>query len=146
VSGNVRKRWITGTSIVALLLACAIAEPCIRDYKRFNKADRLATGHVIEVDPGDPGEPISYADGGSGGPGQPPSSRYQFEVNGITYDGRAQDQLVVGETVPVRYNSSQPRFNYAEGDVPYWKKNDFSIFLIGLIGAAIMLVGVIRDR
>jgi len=146
VNGKVRKRWIIGTSIVAFLLACAMAEPCIRDYRRFNEADRLATGHVVDVDPGDPGEPVSYADGGSGGPGQPPSSHYQFEVNGTTYDGRAQDELAVSETVPVRYNSSQPRFNHAEGDVPFWKKNDFSILLIGLIAAAICLVGVLRER
>jgi hypothetical protein len=77
-----RKRWIIGLSIVALLQAYVIADERIwyyKEYKRFNSADRLATGHVIDVDPGKAGSPagsIDLYDRDEGDPGEPPSSHY----------------------------------------------------------------------
>jgi hypothetical protein len=106
-----RKRWIIGLSIVALLLAYVTAEDCIKHYKRFNKADRLATGHVVESDPGTPGHA-----GPDGDPGDPAWSHYQFKVGETIYDGWTDYELAEGETIQVRYNSLDPRFSHAEDD------------------------------
>src|SRR5205814_10117357 len=46
----------------------------------------------------------------------PPSSHYQFQVNGITYDGWIEDELSEGEEILIRYNSSDPKFNHAQDD------------------------------
>jgi hypothetical protein len=108
-----RKRWIIGLSIVSLLLAYATAADCIKHYKLFNKADLLATGNVVDVDPGEPAHGTPYLDGGDSG--EPPSSHYEFKVNGITYEGWIEDELTVGKPILVRYNSSDPSFNHAEG-------------------------------
>jgi hypothetical protein len=136
-----RKRWIIGLSTVALLLAYVIGDGCIKDYKRFNKANRSATGQVVEVDPGEPGHP-----GPDGDAGQPPSSHYQFNVNGITYDGWLKDELGEGEKVLVRYNSSNPEFNHADGDQPFWRDHSHAVWFIAFAIVAWSLVKVVRDR
>jgi hypothetical protein len=114
---------------------------CIKDYKRFNKANRSATGQVVEVDPGELGHP-----GPDGDAGQPPSSHYQFNVNGITYDGWLKDELGEGEKVLVRYNSSNPEFNHADGDQPFWRDHSHAVWFIAFAIVAWSLVKVVRDR
>lgn len=138
-----RKRWIIGLSIVALLLAYMIAGECIRDYKRFNKADRLATGHVVEVDPGEPGDPNPY-DGDSG---RPPASQYEFKVNRRTYDGWTEDELAPGDQILVRYNSSDPSFNHAQDvNERFWRRHgSFGLILI-FVSVLVSLVKTIRDK
>jgi peroxiredoxin len=50
-----RKYWIIGLSLIALCLVYNGVHESI-DYKRFNKADRSATAHVVESDPGEAGQ------------------------------------------------------------------------------------------
>jgi hypothetical protein len=99
-----RKLWIIGLSIAAVLLGKSLADGWIEHYNRFDEANRLATGHIVEVDPGEP----ASGSGEGADPGSPPSSHYQFQVNGITYDGWIEDELSEGEEILIRYNSSDP--------------------------------------
>jgi hypothetical protein len=137
-----RRRWIIGLSIVALLLAYSMAKQYTDYYKRFNKADRVAKGHVIEVDPG---EPPSGAQTDDGDPGTPPSSHYQFQVDGKSYDGWIEDELSKGEPILIRYNSSDPSFNHAQDDhTTFVHKERHSLFLLFIVLAA--LGWCIRNR
>src|SRR5262249_53368613 len=103
--------------------------------KQFHRADRLATGHVVEFDPG---EPPSGA-GEDADPGTPPSSHYQFEVNGITYDGWMEDELQEGEQIVICYNASDPKFNHAQDDHTTFRdynKDEFLLLMLVLAAFA----------
>jgi hypothetical protein len=129
-----RKRWIIGLSLVALFLTGETAKNYIKYDKSFHKADRLATGHIIEVDPG---EPPSGA-GEDADPGREPSSHYQFQVNGITYDGWTRDELSEGEEILIRYNSSDPKFNHAkDDDTTFFDEERSTFFLLFIVLAAL---------
>jgi hypothetical protein len=132
-----RKRWIIGLLLLALFLAYNGADDCIRYYKRFNKSDSLATAHVVEFDPGE--------SSGGDDPGRAAASRYEFTVNGKTYDGWTEDELSEGEPIEVRYNSSDPSLNYAKADHADWPgrifKNGFFLFI-----TLAVLVGFIRAK
>jgi len=82
-----RKLWIIGLSIGALLLGKSLADGWIEHQKRFDAADRLATGRIVEVDPGEP----ASGSGEDADPGREPSSHYQFQANGFIYDGWIED-------------------------------------------------------
>jgi hypothetical protein len=132
-----RKRWIIGLSLVAFFFACETAQNYIKYDKRFHKANGLATGHIVEVDPG---EPASGA-GEDADPGSPPSSHYQFQVSGITYDGWIEDELSEGEEILIRYNSSDPKFNHAQDDSTTFYHHNRSVFsLLMLVLAALAVV------
>jgi hypothetical protein len=135
-----RKRWMIGLSIVAVLLAYAAASDSVKHYKRFNKADRLATGHVVESDPGTPGHA-----GPDGDAGDPASSHYQFKVGEKVYDGWTDYELAEGDTIRVRYNPSDPRFSHADDDDTGFAKVLF-VWGIGLITVLSMLVSFIRNK
>jgi hypothetical protein len=135
-----RKRWIIGLSVVALLLAYVIADDCIEHYKRFNKANRLATGHVVESDPGTPGH-----SGPDGDPGDPAWSHYQFNVGEKVYGGSTDYELAVGETIRIRYNSSDPRFSHAEDDDTGFAKVVF-VLGIALFTVLYLLVAFVRNK
>jgi hypothetical protein len=129
-----RKRWIIGLSLVALFLTGETAKNYIKYDKSFHKADRLATSHIIEVDPG---EPPSGA-GEDADPGREPSSHYQFQVNGITYDGWTRDELSEGEEILIRYNSSDPKFNHAKDDDTTFFDKERSMFFLLFIVLAVL--------
>jgi hypothetical protein len=132
-----RKRWIIGLSLVALFLTCEIARDYPQYDKRFHKADRLATGRVVEVDPG---EPPSGA-GEDADPGSPPSSHYQFQLNGITYDGWIEDELAKGEEIVICYNASDPKFNHAKDEsTSFFHEERYTFFLLMLVLAALAYV------
>ena len=135
-----RKRWIIGLSVVALLLAYVIAGDCIKHYKRFNKADRSATGHVVDSDPGTPGHA-----GLDGDPGDPAWSHYQFKVGEKVYDGWTDYELAEGDTIRVRDNPSDPRFSHAEDDDTGFAKV-VSVRGIALITVLAMLVSFVRNK
>lgn len=136
-----RKRWIIGLLILALFLAYNGVDECIRYYKRFNKADRVATGYVVESDPGTPGH-----SGPDGDPGDPAWSHYQFKVDGKTYDGGTDYELAQGETILVRYNSSDPSFNHAQDDDRSMFQTWFGRSGFLLVIVLVFLVSVIRNR
>jgi hypothetical protein len=121
------RRWIIGLSIAAVILSYSFANDCITYYKGFIKANRLATGYVVEVDPGEPESGAGYEKY----PGTPPSSHYRFTVNGKTYDGWIKDELVPGAAISVRYNSTDPKFNHALEDHSHWW--DYSSFFLLIV-------------
>jgi hypothetical protein len=132
-----RKRWIIGLSLAALFLVYTTAQDYIKFDKQFHKADRLATAHVVEVDPG---EPASGA-GEDADPGRLPSSRYQFQVNGVTYDGWLGDELRSGDEIVIRYNSSDPTLSHAQDDHPTFRNyNRSELFCLMVVVAALALV------
>jgi hypothetical protein len=103
------KRIVIGLSIATLVLFYFAIDAGFHDYKRFNKANSVATGRVVEL----------QEDNDEGGPSR--SAHYQFNVNGIYYDGWVgnwDQSLAKGDLVQVRYNASDPEFNHAEGDGP----------------------------
>jgi hypothetical protein len=128
-----RKLWIAGLSIAAVLLGKNVADAWIDHHKRFDEADRVATGHVVEVDPGEP----PTGTGEDADPGRDPSSHYEFQVNGVTYDGWTGDELSQGEELLVRYNSSAPKFNHAQDDHASPYDDNHSIFLLIIVLAAL---------
>jgi hypothetical protein len=136
-----RKRWIIGLSIVALFCVYESTSQCVRHYKRFNKADRDATGYVLESDPGTPGH-----SGPDGDAGDPAWSYYQFRVDGKTYDGGTDYELARGETIQVRYSSSDPSFNHAQDDdqsmFQDWFHHGGFLLMLVLVG----LVWFIRNK
>lgn len=132
-----RKRWIIGLSLVALFLTGETAKNYIKYDKEFHKADRLTTGRIVEVDPG---EPASGA-GEDADPGRPPSSHYQFQVNGVTRDGWIKDELPNGEEVVICYNASDPKFNHAQDDHTTFRGyNENTNILLMLVIAALAYV------
>jgi hypothetical protein len=136
-----RKLWIISLSIAAVLLGKSVADGWIEHHKRFDEADRLATAHVVDVDPGEPASGV----GEDADPGTEPSSHYQFQVNGITYDGWARDELTQGEQILIRYNSSAPNLNHAEDDhSTFYDHNHGLLFLFIILLVA--LVWWIRRR
>jgi hypothetical protein len=132
-----RKYWIMGLSLVALYLAYSGAHQCIDYYKRFNQADRSATAHVVESDPGEAG------DGDDAG--REPSSRYEFQVDGKTYDGSTEDELPEGKQIAIRYNSTDPSFNHAQGDAADWR-GQIGKHVFFLVIVLAILVGVVRTK
>jgi hypothetical protein len=127
-----RKRWIIGLSLVALFLTGETVKNYINYDKRFHKANRLATGYVVEVDPGEP-------------EGTEPSSHYEFKVNGVTYDGWAEDKLPEGEQILIRYNSSNPKFSHAQDDHRAFVNYNFYVFFL-LVFVLAALAFFIRHR
>jgi hypothetical protein len=80
-----------------------------------------------------------------GDPGTPPSSHYQFQVDGKSYDGWIEDELSKGEPILIRYNSSDPSFNHAQDDhTTFVHKERHSLFLLFIVLAA--LGWFIRNR
>jgi hypothetical protein len=129
-----RGHWIIGLSVVALLLTGETAKNYIKYDKEFHKADRLTMGHIVEVDPG---EPASGA-GEDADPGSAPSSRYEFQISGITYNGSIKDELSEGEEILVCYNASDPKFNHAQEDHgSFYDHNKDTFFLLILVLAAL---------
>jgi hypothetical protein len=136
-----RKRWMIGLSVVALLLEYVVANDCVKHYKRFKKADRSATGHVVKSDPGTPRNPEPGGDGGG-----PAWSHYQFKVGEKVYDGWLSDyEFAEGETIRVRYNSSDPRFSHVEDDDESFAKV-VSVWGIFLVAVLVMLVRLVRNK
>jgi hypothetical protein len=126
-----RKLWIIGLSIVAVWLAYEGSQECIRYYKRFNKADRVATARIVEVDPGEPAHSGTRdEDGDSGDPGRPAASYYKFDVNGTTYDGWVEDELPVGKSISIQYNSLDPSFSHAQDDHADWRGTIWHSFFL----------------
>jgi hypothetical protein len=122
-------------SILATFLAYEGTQSCVGHYKSFNKANRLATGYVIDSEPG----------GGSDEDYEPPSSHYQFNVSHTTYEGWVQDDLAVGEKILVRYDSSDPNFSHAQWERADWVGYSFSsFFLLGFV--LLVLIPMIRHR
>jgi hypothetical protein len=129
------RRWIIGLSITALVFFFFSIDAGIRDYKRFNKANSVATGRVVELQEGND----------EGGPSR--SAHYQFNVDGIYYDGWVgnwNQSLAKGDPVPVHYNSSDPDFNHAEGDAP--ENGFFNKFTFLGIIFLILTFGMVRQR
>jgi hypothetical protein len=81
-----------------------------------------------------------------GDPGDPAWSHYQFKVDGKIYDGGTDYALAQGETILVRYNSSDPSFNHAQDDgrsmFQAWFRHSGFLLVIVLI----VLVSFIRNR
>jgi Protein of unknown function (DUF3592) len=127
--------WIIGLSITALVFFFFSIHAGIDDYKRFNKANSVATGHVVE----------RQEDQGEGGTSR--SAHYQFNVDGIYYDGWVgnwNQSLAKGDPVQVHYNSSDPDFNHAEGDGPeHGFLNQWTCF--GII-CLIVVFKAVRER
>ncbi|PYL77590.1 MAG: hypothetical protein DMF26_03475 [Verrucomicrobia bacterium] len=130
------KRWIIGLIIAAIVLFYLSIDAGIDDYKRFNKANRVVTGQVVEL----------QEDYDEGGPSR--STHYQFKVDGIYYDGwlgNWDHSLAKGGPVLVHYNSSDPDFNHAEGDGPeHWFFNQWTFF--GIICLIIIFMAVREGR
>jgi hypothetical protein len=139
-----RKRWIIGLSLLALFFAYHEVNSCVTYYKRFNKADMLVTGHVVEFDPGEPGAPGDAYDAGD--PGQPAASRYEFKVNGKTYEGWIEDELSKGEPIVVLYNSSDPNFNHAQDEHADWLRTISYPFGFLLLIVLVALVWFVRNK
>jgi hypothetical protein len=136
-----RKFWITALSIVAVLLGKSVADGWVEHHKRFDEADRSATARIVEVDPGEPGS----GSGEDADPGRDPSSHYQFQVNGVMYDGWIEDELSEGTEILIRYNSSAPRFNHAQDDDrTFYEDNKGTLILFIVVLAA--LTGFIWKR
>ena len=94
----------------------------------------MATGHIVEVDPGEP----ASGSGEDADSGSPPSSHYQFQVNGITYDGWIEDELSEGEEILIRPNSSDPKFNHAQDDhASFYDETRGTLFLLIIVLAAL---------
>jgi hypothetical protein len=124
-----RKRWIIGLSITAVVCAYMAAGDARTHYMRFNKANQIATGHVVELQEHDNGD-------------APPSrdAHYQFAVNGIYHDGWVEDgdeKLAVGDSMLIHYSSSDPDFNHADSDQPGWRDDlhwSLVLLVLALIG------------
>jgi Protein of unknown function (DUF3592) len=129
------RRWIIGLLIAALVCFYFSIDAGIHDYKRFNKANSVATAQVVEL----------QEDHDEGGPSR--SAHYQFNVNGIYYDGWVgnwDQSLAKGDPVQVRYNLSDPEFNHAEGDGP--KDGFFNQWTFFGIICLVMLFMAVRER
>jgi len=131
--------WKIGLWVALLISGYFLASSLVHTYMSVNKADRIATGYVVEVDPGEPG---SY----DGDGGTPPSSHYQFRVGPITYDGWIEDELEVGERVLVRYNSSNPKYNHLSGMAPRWLNDAVDFVFLVIFGYCVWrLIKIYRD-
>jgi len=130
----VEKRAIIGLSIATLVLFYLAIDAGIHDYKRFNKANSVVTGRVVEL----------QEDHDEDGPSR--SAHYQFNVNGIYYDGWVgnwDQSLAKGDPIQVCYNASDPNLNHAEGDAP--EKAFFRFTFFGII-CLIATFAMVRER
>lgn len=130
--------WFVGLSIIIAWFGYAIGNDFVEHSKRFSKANRLAIGHVVHVTPGLRNDPRV-------GNGEPPSSHYQFRVDGATYEGWVEEELMEGETVRILYNSSNPNFNHAEADRTSWVDAVLGNLCL-LFLASVFLIFLIRDK
>jgi len=135
-------KYIIALSILATFLAYEGTQSCVGHYKSFNKANRLATGYVIDSEPGWSSGPSWDAINGEY---EPPSSHYQFNVSHRTYEGWAQDDLAAGEKILVRYDSSDPSFSHAQGERADWEHYIFNNF-VALGFVLLFLIPMIRHR
>ena len=129
------RRWVIGLSIAALVCFYFSIDVGIHDCKRFNKATSVATGKVVEL----------QEDDDEGGPSR--WAHYQFNVNGIYYDGwvgNGDQSLAKGDSVEVRYNASDADFNHAEGDGP--KDGFFNHWTFFGIICLVATFWMVRDR
>jgi hypothetical protein len=104
-----RRRVLLWSSAAAILAFFAASE--IYKYNQsYRHANRLATGTVVEQ--GNPGTRGNvYEPGDEGEP-----STIEFHVQGKLYYSGSRNLPAVGERVLVRYNSSNPNHNHADGD------------------------------